>query len=335
MTRDPFRTRIGDWRALAAVAAILLACAASVAPAAEMQPYPSRPIRVVVPFSGGTWVDSVARIVADKLAADIGQPVIVDDRPGASGSIAADFVAKSPPDGYTLLVGGVFLTTLVAINAPHAVDPLAAFVPITRWTNAPMLIVANPSLGVSSLGELFALARREPGRVAYATSGVGTTPHLVAVMLTQRAGVDMLHVPYVDTNTEAKDVLAGEVPVMFTFTGTVDTLVRSGRLKALAVTTRERSAVWPDVPTVAEQGFPGFDVSTWSGALAPIWTPPEIVDKLNRAFARILQEPAVRAKIATLGLQVDGADPARFAADMKAELPRWKAVARAAGLRND
>ena len=338
MTRDRILTRIGRWRATAAIAAIAamhLACAASIAPAAEMQPYPNRPIRIVVPFSGGTWVDTVARIVADKLAADLGQPVVVDDHPGASGSIAADIVAKAPPDGYTLLVGGVFLTTLVAIDAPHAVDPLGAFVPITRWTNAPILIVVNPSLKVATLGELFALARREPGRVAYATSGVGTTPHLVAVMLAERAGADMLHVPYVNTNTEAKDVLAGEVPVMFTFTGTVDTLVRSGRLKVLAVTTRDRSAVWPDVPTVAEQGFPGFDVATWSGALAPLGTPPEIVAKLHRRFARILQEPDVRAKIATLGLQVDGADPARFAADMKAELPRWKAVARTAGLRTD
>src|SRR5487761_859524 len=335
MIRDRIPTRIRCWRAGTAIAAMLLACVASTAPAAEVQPYPSRPIRIVVPFSGGTWVDTVARIVTDKLAEDVGQPVIVDDRPGASGSIAADIVAKAPPDGYTLLVGGVFLTTLVAINAPHAVDPLGAFVPVTRWTNAPILIVVNPSLKVATLGELFALARREPGRVAYATSGVGTTPHLVAVMLTQRAGVDMLHVPYVNTNTEAKDVLAGEVPVMFTFTGTVDTLVTSGRLKVLAVTTKDRSAVWPDVPTVAEQGFPGFDVSTWSGALAPLGTSPEIVAKLNRAFDRILQKPDVRAKIATLGLQVDGADPARFAADMKAELPRWKAVARAAGLRTD
>ncbi|HSQ82613.1 MAG TPA: tripartite tricarboxylate transporter substrate-binding protein [Casimicrobiaceae bacterium] len=335
MTDDRIPQRSRRWRAGAAIAALLFTCTASAVRAAEAGTYPSRPIRIVVPFAGGTWVDSVARIVADKLAADVRQPVVVDDRPGASGSIAADFVAKAPADGYTLLVGGVFLTTLVAIDAPHAVDPLGAFVPITRWTNAPILIVANPSLGVATLGDLFALAHRQPGRVAYATSGVGTTPHLVAVMLTQRAGVDMLHVPYVNTNTEAKDVLAGEVPVMFTFTGTVDSLVRSGRLKALAVTTRERSAVWPEVPTVAEQGFPGFDVATWSGALAPIGTPPAVVAALHREFARILQEPDVREKIAALGLQVDGADPARFAADMKSDLPRWKAVARSAGLRND
>jgi tripartite-type tricarboxylate transporter receptor subunit TctC len=317
------------------VAALFFLLAASSAFAADVETFPSRPIHIVVPFSSGTWVDSVARILGERLAERVGQPVVVDDRPGASGSIAADFVAKAPPDGSTLLVGGVFLTTLVAINAPNAVDPLRAFVPITRWTNAPILVVVNPSLEVATLPELFARARREPGRIAYASSGVGTTPHLAAVMLTQRAGVEMLHVPYVTTGTAIKDVLAGEVPVMFTFSGTVDALIRSGRLKAVAVTTKDRSAGWPDVPTVAEQGFPGFDVSTWSGALAPIGTPSEIVHSLHRAFAGILQEPDVRERIAALGLQIDGADPASFAADIKTELPRWKEVARTAGLRDD
>jgi tripartite-type tricarboxylate transporter receptor subunit TctC len=164
---------------------------------------------------------------------------------------------------------------------------------------------------------------------------MGTTPHLAAAMLTQRAGVTMLHVPYANTNAAMRDVVSGEVPVMITFTGTVDALIRSGRLTALAVTTRERSSAWPDVPTVEEQGFPGFDVSTWSGALAPIGTPPEVVAALNGMFARALREADVREKITALGLQVDGADPAHFAADIAAELPRWKAVARAAGITND
>jgi tripartite-type tricarboxylate transporter receptor subunit TctC len=154
-------------------------------------------------------------------------------------------------------------------------------------------------------------------------------------MLTQRARAGMLHVPYANTNAALRDVVNGEVPVMFTFTGTVDSLIRSGRLTALAVTTHERSAAWPDVPTVEEQGFPGFDVSTWSGALAPLGTPPDVVAALNAMFTRALREPDVREKITALGLQVDGADPEHFAADIAAELPRWKAVARAAGLRED
>jgi tripartite-type tricarboxylate transporter receptor subunit TctC len=274
-------------------------------------------------------------LLADKIGEQAGQPVVVENRPGASGLLGASAVAKAPADGHTLLVGGVFLTTLVAIQAPNAIDPSRAFVPVTRWTNAPILIVANPALEARSLADLFVRARREDGRLAYATSGVGTTPHLVAVMLAQRAGVNLLHAPYANTNAAMRDVVSGEVPVMITFTGTVDALIRSGKLAALAVTTRERSGALPDVPTVAEQGFPGFDVSTWSGALAPIGTPPDVVAALHAMFARALREPDVREKINALGLEVDGADPARFAADIAAELPRWKAVARTAGLRSD
>ena len=319
----------------AAVVALLLASVALPAWAADGAKLSDRPVRIVVPFAAGTWVDSVTRLLADKVAEQTGQPVVVENRPGASGSLAANAVAKAPADGHTLLVGGVFLTTLVAIEAPNAVDPLRAFIPVTRWTNAPILIVANPALQVRTLTDLMTRARGDDGRLAYATSGVGTTPHLAAVMLMQRARAGMLHVPYANTNAAMRDVVTGEVPVMFTFAGTVDALIRSGRLTALAVTTRERSSAWPDVPTVEEQGFPGFDVSTWSGALAPIGTPPKVVAALNGMFARALRETDVREKITALGLQVDGADPAHFAADIAAELPRWKAVARAAGLRND
>lgn len=326
-----FSMRLRD----AAVVALLLASVALPAWAADGAKLSDRPVRIVVPFAAGTWVDSVTRLLADKVAEQTGQPVVVENRPGASGSLAANAVAKAPADGHTLLVGGVFLTTLVAIEAPNAVDPLRAFIPVTRWTNAPILIVANPALQVRTLTDLMTRARGDDGRLAYATSGVGTTPHLAAVMLMQRARAGMLHVPYANTNAAMRDVVTGEVPVMFTFAGTVDALIRSGRLTALAVTTRERSSAWPDVPTVEEQGFPGFDVSTWSGALAPIGTPPEVVAALNAMFARALRETDVREKITALGLQVDGADPAHFAADIAAELPRWKAVARAAGLRND
>ena len=321
-------------RAMALVASLSLSLALP-ALAAETAAFPNRPIHIVVPFAAGTWVDAVTRLLAEKVGEQVGQPMTVENRPGASGSIAANAVAKATADGYTLLVGGVFLTTLVAIDAPNAIDPLRAFVPITRWTNAPILIVANPALDVRTLSDLLARARRENGRLAYATSGAGTTPHLAAVMLAQRANVAMTHVPYANTNAAIHDVLNGEVPVLITFSGTVDALARSGRLRVLAVTTRERSSTWPDVPTVEEQGFADFDVSTWSGALAPIGTPSAIVATLHRMFARVLRDPDVRQQIAALGLQVDGADPARFAADIALELPRWKAIARTAGLRQD
>jgi tripartite-type tricarboxylate transporter receptor subunit TctC len=317
------------------VLACVLICIAPAAFAGDVAGYPNRPIRIIVPFATGTWVDIVTRVIGDKLAQALGQTVVVENHPGASGSVGAELVAKSPPDGYTLLVGGVFLSTLPAINAPRAVDPQTLFVPVTRWTNAPILVVVNSSLKVATLAELCALARSQPGRLAYATSGVGTTPHLAAAMLSQRAGIDLMHVPYANTNAAVKDVLAGEVPMMMTFSGTVDALVRSGGLRVIAVTTKDRNPVWPDVPTVAEQGYPEFDVSTWSGAMAPIGTPPEVIALLHGEFAKILGLPDVRERIAALGLQIDGTGPSQFAQDMKADLPRWKTVSRKAGLRAD
>jgi tripartite-type tricarboxylate transporter receptor subunit TctC len=243
-------------------------------------------------------------------------------------------VAKSPPDGYTLLNGGVFLTVLPAIRAPHAVDP-GAFVPITRLTNAPMLIVAHPSLKANSLAELIALARRAPGRIAYATSGVGTTPHLAAAMLQERAGIEMLHVPYANTGAALKDVLAGEIPVMFTFPGTVEAQVRSRQLVPLAVTSARRDPALPDVPTVAEQGFAGYQAATWTGLLAPAGTAPEIVDRIYRECARILASPEVREKLLSLGNEPVGNSPEEFATEIRTEAPRWKAIAEQAAIRLD
>jgi tripartite-type tricarboxylate transporter receptor subunit TctC len=310
-------------------------CAARAqSPAPEAAPWPSRPIRIVVPFATGTFVDVLSRLIGAKLADALGQPVIVDNRPGASGNIASELVANSPPDGYTLLNGGVFITMLPAIGAPHAVDP-AAFTPITRLTNAPMVIVVHPSFRVRTLTELIARARREPGRVTYATSGIGTTPHLAAVMLQQRAGVEMLHVPYSNTNAALKDVVAGEVPVMFTFVGTVDALLRGGQLLPLAVTSERRDPGWPAIPTVAEEGFPGFEAATWSGLLAPAGTPREIIDRLYRECVRIIAQPDIREKIIAMGNEPVGNTPEQFALEIKNDAPRWKEVADKAHIRID
>jgi tripartite-type tricarboxylate transporter receptor subunit TctC len=313
------------------ITALLLVVANAIA----ADTWPTRPIRIVVPFAGGTGTDIVTRVMGAKLSDALGQPVIVENRAGASGALGAEMVAKSPPDGYTLLVGGVYLTTLPAMDPMKAPDPTTTYAAITRWTEAPMMIVVNPSLKVTTLQELFARARSTPGRLSYASSGVGTTPHLVAVMLTQRAGIEMLHVPYSNTNNALKDVLTGEVPVMFTFAGTVDAYLQSGQLRAIAVTSKERSAALPEIPTVAEQGFPGFDVATWVGVLAPAGTPREVIERLHREFERILREPDVRERFTALGQRVDGTGPAQFAADIKADVPRWTAVARAAGLRRE
>ena len=310
----------------------LVAVHALAAAPAQTTAWPNRPIRIVVPFAAGTFVDVLSRLIGAKLGDALGQPVIVDDRPGASGNIASELVASSPPDGYTLLNGGVFITMLPAIHAPHAVDP-AAFAPITRLTNAPMLIVAHPSLGVNSLAELIARARRTPGRLSFATSGVGTTPHLAAAMLQQRAGVEMLHVPYANTGAALSDVLSGEVPVMFTFLGTVDGLLRSGQLVPLAVTSARRNPAWPTIPTVAEQGFPGYEAATWTGLLAPAGTPPEIVERIYRECARIIAQPEVRERIIALGNEPVGNTPEEFAKELAADAPRWREIAAKAGIR--
>lgn len=309
-----------------------LGFAAHVASAAQATSWPSRPIRIVVPFAAGTFVDVLARLIGAKLGDALGEPVVIEDRPGASGNIASALVASSPPDGYTLLTGGVFITMLPAIHAPHAVDP-AVFAPITRLTNAPMLIVAHPSLGANTLAELIARARRAPGRLTYATSGVGTTPHLAAVLLQQRAGIEMLHVPYANTGAALNDVLSGEVPVMFTFLGTVEGLLRSGQLVPLAVTSAKRNPAWPAIPTVAEQGFPGYEAATWTGLLAPAGTPPEIIERIYRECARIIAQPEVREKIIALGNEPAGNTPEEFAKELRADAPRWKEIADRAGIR--
>lgn len=322
-------------RQISLSAAVAIASACGYLPNAQAEgaaPWPTRTIHIVVPFAAGTFVDVISRVVGSKLADAVGQPVVVDNRPGASGNIASELVANSPPDGYTLLNGGVFVTMLPAIYGDKAVNP-AAFAPITRMTNAPMVIVAHPSLGVNSLADLVLRAKREPTHIPYATSGVGTTPHLAAAMWSQRAGVELLHIPYANTNAALKDVLSGEVPVMFTFLGTVEAFLRSQQLKGLAVTSAKRDVHWPDIPTVAEQGYPGFDVATWSGLLAPAGTPPEVIDRIYRELARILQQSEVREKILALGNEPVGNTPEQFAAEIRADVPRWKEVAAKAGIR--
>ena len=200
--------------------------------AADAGGYPSRPIRIVVPFAAGTQLDLAGRIVAAKLAEAVGQPVIIDNRPGASGNIGSETVAKAAPDGYTLLLTGSFITSLPSTMGSRAVDPIAAFAPISKISEPPMMIVVNPALNVNSLDELIALARKTPGKIAYSTPGVGTTQHLAATMLQQRTGIELLHVPYANGGQALNDVVSGIVPVYFSFIGTVETFLRSGQLKA-------------------------------------------------------------------------------------------------------
>ncbi|HEY7945558.1 MAG TPA: tripartite tricarboxylate transporter substrate binding protein [Casimicrobiaceae bacterium] len=303
--------------------------------AARADDYPSRPVRIVVPFAAGTQLDLAGRLIAAKLSEAVGQPVVVDNRPGGSGNIGSEAVAKSAPDGYTLLLTGSFITILPSTMGSRAVNPLTAFAPISKISEPPMMIVVNPALNVNTLGELIALARRQPGRIAYSTPGVGTSQHLAATMLQQRAGIELLHVPYANGSQALNDVLSGVVPVYFSYIGTVEPFLRSGKLKPLAIATDKRAINWPDVPTVAELGYKDFAVTSWNCVLAPAGTPPGIIDRLHRELARIVELPDVRQQFLTMGAEAMSNTPEEFGAELKAAVARWADVAKVAGIRVD
>jgi len=320
-------------RALACAFAALVAIAPAFA-ADDVASYPSRPIRLVVPNAPGSG-DIVPRLLAGKLAARLGQPVVVENRPGASFNIASEVVAKAPPDGHTLLYSLSAMTLLPHILGPTAVDPVASFAPVVKLLTIPVIVVVNPALGVRTLDELVALAKQRPGRLAYATTGVGTLPHLVATMLSDRAGIALLHAPYTNIGQAAADVVSGNVPIYFTFYSQVQGHLRSGAMLALAVAGNERTAVLPDVPTVVELGYRDATVEPWAGIFAPAGTPPEIVERLSREFNAMLDAPDVRERFAQLGMDAVGSTPERFASDIRAQVARWPAIVRAAGLKRD
>ena len=300
--------------------------------AAETRQYPSRPIHFVVPFGAGSQIDIAARLIGSKLADALRQPVVVDDYPGASGNIGADLVAKAAPDGYTLLFTGSLITLQPSVMGLRAVDPVASFVPITKVGEPPMVILAHPKLHLKSLADLVALARREPGKVAYATAGVGSVQHLVASIISRQAGIEMIHVPYANSGQALKDVVSGEVPVYFTYLGPTNAYLKSGELTALAVASHRRISTLPDVPTVVEAGYPEAAADPWNGFLAPAGTSPEIVALLYRELARIVQLPDVRERFLSMGMDPLTTSPEQFSAEIKAAVARWPAVARAAGV---
>ena len=322
-------------RAMSAGLAAAALCWASPAQPADVLPYPSRPIRIVVPFAAGSQIDIVARLVGGKLSERLGQPVFVDNQPGASGNIGSEIVAKAPADGYTLLLTGSVITLLPSTMGSRAVDPVLSLVPITKLCEPPIVIVANPSLKVDTLDELISLARRQPGKIAYATAGVGSVQHLTASVLARKAGIDMLHIPYANGGQALKDVVQGEVPVYFTFLGPIDGYLRTGQLKALAVESSRRIKAWPDIPTVVELGYEEASADPWNAVLAPAGTPAEVIDLLYREFANIVQQPDVRERFWQMGMEPLAPPPAEFAAEVRKALKRWPPIARDAGIRPD
>jgi tripartite-type tricarboxylate transporter receptor subunit TctC len=315
-------------------AAALLA--AGLAGAAQGQAFPSKPIKVVIPFVAGGSSDIVGRAIASKFQEFLGQPGIVENRPGANGAIAAEFVAKSEPDGYTVLVGsiGVF-----SINAALFKDlryhPVRDFAPITLAVTTPNVLITRPDLPAKTMRELVDFAKKNPGKLSYCSSGTGSSDHLTAELLKQMTGTFVLHVPYRGGAACQTDLMGKQVDISFQNLGAVTNYIKGGRMKALAVTAKARHPQLADVPTVAEAGFADLVVTSWQAAGAPVKTPREVVAKLNDAMVRALRSPDVRERMTQIGFDVVAGTPEEFGAFMKAEVDRWTRVVEKGGIKPD
>ena len=295
--------------------------------------YPNRPIHIIISYPAGTATDTLARIVGMKLEAALGQPVVIDIKTGGAGNIGLATAAKSAPDGYTLTIGGAAMCINANIYGDKAVDPLRDFAPVAKLATSPVIIVSSPASRIDTIADLVARARREPGKLAYSTPGVGTPTHVAAELLGMQADIVLLHVPYAGSGQLMTDVLSGEVPLSFALPGATQQFLASRQLKAVAVTSSRRIAALPDVPTVAESGFPGFEVTSWHSILAPAGTPPEIVARLNQELVRIIQMPDVRERLAAIGMEPSPGTQEQLAADIRTEVAKWGPVVKRARIR--
>jgi len=311
--------------ALAALALLAFALPASA------DTYPSKPVKIIVPFGPGGFTDVVARILQKELAPVLGQPIIIENRPGAGSTIGTDAVAKSPPDGYTLV-----MVSTTHVISPHLYktmpyDPIRDFQPVMKLVEGPYVMVVHPSLGVSTVKEFLAVAKRKPGEIFFASSGNGSSQHLVGALFMEMAGVKLTHVPYKGSNAAMQDLLGGQVKVSFVGMPNAIPNLASGKLKALAVTTRKRSSDLPGVPTMDEAGVKGYEATIWLGMLAPKGTPREIVEKLNADIRKVLADPEANKLMHKAGVEVSTSTPAEFEALMQSELDRWGQVVRETG----
>jgi tripartite-type tricarboxylate transporter receptor subunit TctC len=309
----------------------LLVAAAAIRPARAQVSYPTRPIRLVVPFAPGGATDVMARLMAARMQVELGQPLVVENRAGASGIIGAEAVARATADGYTLLMGSV---TTHAVNVPMygarlSYDPLRDFAPVTRIATGYNVLVVHPNLAARSVGDLVALAKGRPGALAYGHGGNGTSTHLAGEMFKAAAGVDILMVPFRSTAPATQALLANEIQLMFDTSTSALPLVRDGRLRLLATCAPTRRVEMPDVPAVAET-LPGFEMSTWVGVFAPAGTPSAILDRLDGAAQAALRDPALVARLEQLGNEPFHAGPEEFARFMRADIERWTGIVRAA-----
>jgi tripartite-type tricarboxylate transporter receptor subunit TctC len=315
---------------------VLAVVALGVAPAADAQPYPNRPVRLVVSFPAGTTPDIVARVVAPKLQQALGQPVIVDNRAGAGGNLAADQVAKSAPDGYTLLVttnAAAATNKVLFTNLPY--DPETDLATISLLATAPQVLVVHPSVPATTFREFIDHARRNPGKLSYGSTGSGSASHLTMELLKSDTGVDTVHVPYKGFPQAVGDMLGGNLQTMIAIIPGMLPHISSGKIRALAVTSLQRSRSLPEVPSVAEVGLPQLESLAWIGLLAPAKVPQEIVDRLASEVQRILREPDSREALAKQGFDVVGNTPAEFRRFQASEIAKWGRVIRAVGATPD
>ena len=314
---------------------LAVACLAGVPDFARAQfDYPSRPIKIIVPAPAGTTADLLPRIIGDKLSAMWHQPVIVENRPGAAMNIGAEAVAKAPPDGYTLLATPQSPLSINQSLYSHLNYDPDAFVPITIMAQSPNVLMVHPNVPATNLHELIAYAKSNPGKLTYASSGVGSSPHLSMALLGNLTGVDVLHVPYRGLAPAFTDLLGGHVAMLFTGAPVTMSHIKAGKLKILAVTDSKRIGALPNVPTVGES-LPGYEFNNWYGFLAPLKLPRPLMDRVNADLARVLALPDVKERFTGLGADITPSTPERFGAVMKADADKWGKVVKAAGIKAD
>ena len=319
-------------RRLLVVALLLLHAATAYGQSDAAKNYPDRPVRLIVPWPAGGGTDIFARAISDKLRQSLGQPFLVENRPGASGNIGASTVVRAAPDGYTIMIGTITLATNPALYKSLDFDATKDLATITLVAGVPHMLVVNPSVPAKNVKELIALVKREPGKKSYASAGVGSPFQIAAELFKETAGVDILHVPYKGGAPAVADVIGNHVDMTFANLVAVLPQAKSGQVRALAVTSAKRSSAAPDIPTIAEAGLPGYEFTSWFGVLAPAGTPPGIIKKLNTEIVSALRSPEISARLSAEGADLIAGTPEEFDSFLKAETLKWAKVIRAAGI---
>lgn len=297
------------------------------------QNWPNRTVKIVVPFPAGGPTDVLTRVLAEKLGGQLGQPVVVENKPGAGGSIGADFVAKSPGDGYTLVMATTSTHSIGPNMGKLAYDPVKDFTPIVWVGNATNILVVSNNVPVSNVQELIALAKKDPGKLNYATSGIGTISHLTSELFASMAGVKLTHVPYKGTQQSIPDMMSGQVAILFDNVMTAQPNIKAGKVKGIAISSSTRSPLVPDLPTVAESGLPGFQSLVWFGLLGPANTPKAVVDRVNAEMNKALQLPDIQARFTQMGFEPAGGTATDFAQAIQRDAQKWSKVIKDAGVK--